>query len=54
MELRGCHAEGSTTVKYGMAKRIGILGGISHESTAAYYTRLHHEYYGRTPTIPKS
>jgi aspartate racemase len=28
-----------------MAKRIGILGGISHESTAAYYTRLHHKYY---------
>ncbi len=32
-----------------MAKRIGILGGISHESTAAYYTLLHqkhHETYG--------
>ena len=28
-------------------KRIGLLGGISHESTAAYYTRLHHRYYER-------
>jgi aspartate racemase len=28
-----------------MAKRIGILGGISHESTAVYYTRLHHKFY---------
>ncbi|MCP4166723.1 MAG: amino acid racemase [Chloroflexi bacterium] len=27
-----------------MAKRIGILGGISHESTAAYYTLLHQKY----------
>jgi aspartate racemase len=35
----------SDAVEYGMAKRIGILGGISHESTAAYYTRLHHKYY---------
>jgi aspartate racemase len=28
-----------------MAKRIGILGGISHESTAEYYARLHRKYY---------
>jgi len=28
-----------------MAMRIGILGGISHESTAAYYTLLHQKYY---------
>jgi aspartate racemase len=28
-------------------KRIGILGGISHESTAVYYQRLHVEYFAR-------
>ncbi|MCE7981262.1 MAG: amino acid racemase [Caldilinea sp. CFX5] len=28
-------------------KRIGILGGISHESTAVYYQRLHSEYFAR-------
>ena len=28
-----------------MWKRIGIVGGISHESTAAYYQRLHARYY---------
>jgi aspartate racemase len=28
-------------------KRIGILGGISHESTAVYYQRLHAEYFAR-------
>lgn len=30
-----------------MTKRIGILGGISAESTAAYYTRLIRGYYAR-------
>ena len=30
-----------------MAKRIGILGGISHESTAKYYTLLHEKYRAR-------
>lgn len=29
-------------------RRIGILGGISHESTAAFYDRLLRVYYGRT------
>lgn len=29
-------------------KRIGILGGISHESTAVYYTRLHSAHFART------
>ena len=28
-------------------KRIGILGGISHESTAVYYQRLHAENFAR-------
>ena len=28
-----------------MAKRIGILGGISHESTARYYSLIHEKYY---------
>ncbi len=28
-------------------KRIGILGGISHESTAVYYQRLHSECFAR-------
>ena len=28
-------------------KRIGILGGISHESTAVCYQRLHSEYFAR-------
>jgi len=28
-------------------KRIGILGGISHESTAVYYQRLHSAYFAR-------
>ncbi len=30
-----------------MSKRIGILGGISHESTARYYTLLHEKYHER-------
>ena len=30
-----------------MAKRIGILGGISHESTLRYYELIHEEYYRR-------
>jgi aspartate racemase len=30
-----------------MAKRIGILGGISHESTARYYSLIHEKYYAR-------
>jgi len=30
-----------------MAKRIGILGGISHESTARYYQLIHEKYYAR-------
>lgn len=30
-----------------MSKRIGILGGISHESTARYYTLLHEKYHAR-------
>jgi len=30
-----------------MAKRIGILGGISHESTARYYRLIHEKYYKR-------
>ena len=30
-----------------MSKRIGILGGISHESTAMYYTLLHEKYHDR-------
>ena len=30
-----------------MSKRIGILGGISHESTAKYYTLLHEKYHAR-------
>jgi aspartate racemase len=28
-------------------KRIGILGGISHESTAVYYQRIHADYFAR-------
>lgn len=28
-------------------KRIGILGGISHESTAVYYQRIHTAYFAR-------
>lgn len=30
-----------------MSKRLGILGGISHESTARYYTLLHEKYHER-------
>ena len=30
-----------------MSKRIGILGGISHESTARYYALLHEKYHAR-------
>jgi len=30
-----------------LSKRIGILGGISHESTARYYTLLHEKYHER-------
>jgi aspartate racemase len=30
-----------------MAKRIGILGGISYESTASYYRLIHEKYYER-------
>jgi aspartate racemase len=30
-----------------MAKRIGILGGISYESTGEYYMRLHRKHYER-------
>ncbi len=30
-----------------MSKRIGILGGISHESTARYYTLLHEKYHAK-------
>ncbi|MCW3979041.1 MAG: amino acid racemase, partial [Candidatus Bathyarchaeota archaeon] len=30
-----------------MAKRIGILGGISHESTLRYYELIHEKYYRR-------
>ena len=30
-----------------MARRIGILGGISHESTARYYELIHEGYYRR-------
>jgi len=30
-----------------LPKRIGILGGISHESTARYYTLLHKKYHER-------
>ena len=30
-----------------MARRIGILGGISHESTAKYYSLIHEKYYAR-------
>jgi aspartate racemase len=30
-----------------MKRRIGLLGGISHESTAQYYTTLHRKYYER-------
>jgi len=30
-----------------MAKRIGVLGGISHESTARYYSLIHGKYYAR-------
>ena len=30
-----------------MAKRIGVLGGISHESTARYYSLIHEKYYAR-------
>lgn len=30
-----------------MARRIGILGGISHESTLRYYGLIHEEYYRR-------
>jgi len=30
-----------------LSKRIGILGGISHESTARYYTLLHEKYHAR-------
>jgi len=28
-----------------MSKRVGILGGISHESTGTYYERIHRRYY---------
>ena len=30
-----------------MARRIGVLGGISHESTAKYYSLIHEKYYAR-------
>jgi len=30
-----------------MSKRIGILGGISHQSTAKYYELIHTKYYER-------
>lgn len=30
-----------------MPKRIGILGGISHESTAVYYQKIHEAYFAR-------
>jgi aspartate racemase len=30
-----------------MAKRIGILGGISHESTVKYYDLIHERYFER-------
>jgi len=30
-----------------LARRIGVLGGISHESTARYYGLIHEEYYRR-------
>ena len=30
-----------------MAKRIGVLGGISHESTARFYSLIHEKYYSR-------
>ncbi len=30
-----------------MSKRIGILGGISYESTAEYYKLIHKKYYDR-------
>jgi len=30
-----------------LAKRIGVLGGISHESTAKYYELIHEWYYRR-------
>jgi aspartate racemase len=30
-----------------LAKRIGILGGISHESTASYYELIHEKYFQR-------
>jgi aspartate racemase len=31
--------------KDAMSKRIGILGGISHESTGSYYERIHRRYH---------
>lgn len=31
-----------------MSKRIGILGGISHESTIAYYDRIHRKHFARS------
>jgi len=31
-----------------MRKRIGILGGISYESTKQYYELIHQKYYART------
>jgi len=30
-----------------MAKRIGVLGGISHESTDKYYSLIHEKYYAK-------
>jgi aspartate racemase len=30
-----------------MHKRIGILGGISYESTKQYYELIHKKYYNR-------
>ena len=32
-----------------MASRIGVIGGLSWEATAAYYRYLHHEYRGPSP-----
>jgi aspartate/glutamate racemase len=33
-------------------RRIGLLGGISHESTAEYYTVLHRKYSIRSTSTP--
>ena len=45
MLCRGCFLKCVNHLSIFMAKRIGVLGGISYESTLLYYRLIHEKYH---------